>query len=197
MATKSKMLKGGNMSEDFIEDMRIKYEDRIKSLEKELQLQEQAWNSLAEQNQALERSILDLSHPNIQNLLSELNQYRLKTVNVVAFHRLEDRIKEQDRVLMTLVSKDEDCNLWRIKYEQLNKELMCELRDPNGTIWEHAKSLQDKLDEAKELEMELRQTWHEDSEELKARIKELEAENAKFPEIVDRNFRAPNLGEAR
>ena len=123
MATKSKMLKGGNMSEDFIEDMRIKYEDRIKSLEKELQLQEQAWNSLAEQNQALERSILDLSHPNIQNLLSELNQYRAKTVNVVEFHRLEDRIKEQDRVLMTLVSKDEDCNLWRIKYEKLNKEL--------------------------------------------------------------------------
>ena len=111
------------MSEDFIEDMRIKYEDRIKSLEKKLQLQEQAWNSLAEQNQALERSILDLSHPNIQNLLSELNQYRLKTVNVVAFHRLEDRIKEQDRVLMTLVSKDEDCNLWRLKYEKLNKEL--------------------------------------------------------------------------
>lgn len=29
---------------------------------------------------------------------------------------------------------------------EIEKELMAELRDPNGTIWEHAKYLQDKCD---------------------------------------------------
>jgi chromosome segregation ATPase len=32
------------------------------------------------------------------------------------------------------------------KYNDLNNSLMAELRDPNGTIWEHAKTLQDKVD---------------------------------------------------
>ena len=31
----------------------------------------------------------------------------------------------------------------------IEKELMCELRDPNGTIWEHAKRLQDENDALK------------------------------------------------
>lgn len=33
------------------------------------------------------------------------------------------------------------------KYKDLNTELMCELRDPSGTIWEHAEFLQKKNDE--------------------------------------------------
>lgn len=37
---------------------------------------------------------------------------------------------------------------WKKKYEDLNHSLMCELRDPNGTIWEHAASLQRQLDKA-------------------------------------------------
>jgi hypothetical protein len=39
---------------------------------------------------------------------------------------------------------------WEKKYKDLNTELMCELRDPNGTIWEHAKRLQDQLEELQE-----------------------------------------------
>ena len=38
---------------------------------------------------------------------------------------------------------------WKDKYNKLNHELMCELRDPCGTIWEHAKKQQDKMDEMK------------------------------------------------
>jgi chromosome segregation ATPase len=34
-------------------------------------------------------------------------------------------------------------------YTDLDRALMCELRDPCGTIWEHAKKLQDQLDEAR------------------------------------------------
>jgi hypothetical protein len=40
-------------------------------------------------------------------------------------------------------SRDE----WRAKYLQQNKDLGCELRDPNGTIWDHAKQVQADLDE--------------------------------------------------
>jgi len=39
---------------------------------------------------------------------------------------------------------------WKAKYIQQNKDLGCELRDPNGTIWDHAKTLQRELDEARE-----------------------------------------------
>jgi len=40
-----------------------------------------------------------------------------------------------------------DRDRWKARFKKLDKELMCELRDPNGTIWEHAKNLQDQLDE--------------------------------------------------
>ena len=38
---------------------------------------------------------------------------------------------------------------WKAKYIQQNKDLGCELRDPNGTIWDHAKTLQRERDEAR------------------------------------------------
>jgi hypothetical protein len=39
---------------------------------------------------------------------------------------------------------------WKAKYIQQNKDLGCELRDPNGTIWDHTKTLQRERDEARE-----------------------------------------------
>jgi hypothetical protein len=41
-----------------------------------------------------------------------------------------------------------ESNEWKKKFKDLNRELMCELRDPNGTIWEHAASLQNQVDNA-------------------------------------------------
>lgn len=38
---------------------------------------------------------------------------------------------------------------WKAKYIQQNKDLGCELLDPNGTIWDHAKTLQRERDEAR------------------------------------------------
>ena len=38
---------------------------------------------------------------------------------------------------------------WKAKYIQQNKDLGCELMDPNGTIWDHAKKLQAELDAAR------------------------------------------------
>jgi hypothetical protein len=39
---------------------------------------------------------------------------------------------------------------WKAKYIQQNKDLGCEMMDPNGTIWDHAKKLQRELAEARE-----------------------------------------------
>jgi hypothetical protein len=37
---------------------------------------------------------------------------------------------------------------WKAKFLQQNKDLGCELRDPNGTIWSHAATLERERDEA-------------------------------------------------
>jgi hypothetical protein len=37
-------------------------------------------------------------------------------------------------------------NEWKAKYIQQNKDLGCELMDPNGTIWDHAEKLQTERD---------------------------------------------------
>ena len=37
---------------------------------------------------------------------------------------------------------------WKAKFIQQNKELGCEMMDPNGTIWDYAKKLQKDLDAA-------------------------------------------------
>ena len=34
---------------------------------------------------------------------------------------------------------------WEAKFIQQNKDLGCELMDPNGTIWDYAKRLQDEI----------------------------------------------------
>ena len=38
---------------------------------------------------------------------------------------------------------------WKAKYIKQNKDLGCEMMDPNGTIWDYAKKLQAELDEAR------------------------------------------------
>jgi hypothetical protein len=39
---------------------------------------------------------------------------------------------------------------WKSKFIQQNKDLGCELRDPNGTIWDHAKKLQEENERLRE-----------------------------------------------
>lgn len=38
---------------------------------------------------------------------------------------------------------------WKAKYIQQNKDLGCEMMDPNGTIWDYAKTLQRERDDAR------------------------------------------------
>ena len=56
---------------------------------------------------------------------------------------MADEILAREQALRDEVKELKD------KYKKLNHELMCELRDPCGTIWEHAKKQQDKMDELK------------------------------------------------
>jgi len=45
------------------------------------------------------------------------------------------------RLNAVTVERDE----WKAKYIQQNKDLGCEMMDPNGTIWDYAKKLQTEL----------------------------------------------------
>lgn len=66
---------------------------------------------------------------------------------------------------------------WKKKYETLNKELMCELRDPCGTIWEHAKVQQDKIQDLErhlQAETKVADGYHRELVELHARLSEAE-----------------------
>jgi uncharacterized coiled-coil DUF342 family protein len=57
----------------------------------------------------------------------------------------EALVKAKAERVEALRERDE----WKAKYIQQNKDLGCELRDPNGTIWDHAKTLQRELAEAR------------------------------------------------
>lgn len=44
-----------------------------------------------------------------------------------------------------LTQRERERDKWKARYIQQNKELGCEMMDPNGTIWDHAKNLQDQI----------------------------------------------------
>lgn len=77
-----------------------------------------------------------------------------------------------------------DRDHWKARFKKLDKELMCELRDPNGTIWDHAKNLQDERDKFKEeaikgfkLETDVRWWQQMRPEEMRLRCGELSAQD--------------------
>jgi len=57
---------------------------------------------------------------------------------------------------------------WKAKYIQQNKDLRCEQMDPNGTIWDYAKELQAKLDEARKWSA----TLADAGDEIRAQLRE-------------------------
>ena len=52
-----------------------------------------------------------------------------------------DRVVEADFARKLERERDE----WKAKYTQQNKDLGCEMMDPNGTIWDYAKKVQREL----------------------------------------------------
>ena len=53
------------------------------------------------------------------------------------------RLREEQQLhVQTLNERDE----WKAKYIQQNKDLGCEMMDPNGTIWDYAKKLQKDIE---------------------------------------------------
>jgi len=57
--------------------------------------------------------------------------------------------KELAQAILTLIRKREE-QARKAGRSEIEKELMAELRDPCGTIWEHAKRLQDENDRLKQ-----------------------------------------------
>lgn len=51
---------------------------------------------------------------------------------------------EEARALVELLTGlERERDEWKAKFIQQNKDLGCEMMDPGGTIWDHAKKLQD------------------------------------------------------
>jgi len=44
-----------------------------------------------------------------------------------------------------MINAERERNEWKAKYIQQNKDLGCEMMDPNGTIWDYAKKVQHEL----------------------------------------------------
>lgn len=66
----------------------------------------------------------------------------------------EDKVKELTAERDAALKESRE---WKKRFKDLDRSLMCELRDPNGTIWEHAANLQNRLDNAIR---RLRRTMH-------------------------------------
>ena len=58
------------------------------------------------------------------------------------------KTEQLDKVRDELARAREQSDEWKAKYIQQNKDLGCEMMDPNGTIWDYAKKLQAKIDAA-------------------------------------------------
>ena len=69
----------------------------------------------------------------LRDLLQEEQRLHIQTLN----ERDEAR-QWESQALVARIQRDE----WKEKYIQQNKDLGCEMMDPNGTIWDHAKKLQ-------------------------------------------------------
>lgn len=92
---------------------------------------------------------------------------------------------------LAAVTKERD--EWKAKYIQQNKDLGCEMMDPNGTIWDYAKKLQTELpavtkqlNEARDTIAMLTNTLRNNNDAGKAEYEELKAELAAVTEQRDR-----------
>ena len=80
---------------------------------------------------------LERERDKAREYLSLMAEYGTEEINTALVLR--------QKLAFALVERDE----WRAKYIQQNKDLGCELLDPNGTIWDHAQTLQRERDELK------------------------------------------------
>lgn len=56
-------------------------------------------------------------------------------------------IRSHETVYSAVKRVVEERDAWKEKYLQQNRDLGCELRDPNGTIWDHCKLVMAERDE--------------------------------------------------
>ena len=72
---------------------------------------------------------------------------------------------EMEQLERELASVRHERDEWKAKYVQQNKDLGCEMMDPNGTIWEHAAKVQQQRDRLERELAEARQqeTIHYDN----------------------------------
>lgn len=67
--------------------------------------------------------------------------------NLMAHARKLER--ERDEWKEMYIQTNHERGDWKARYVQQNKDLGCEMMDPNGTIWDHAKTLQEENEKLK------------------------------------------------
>jgi hypothetical protein len=91
----------------------------------------------------------------------------------------------------TMEKLERERDEWKEKYIQQNKDLGCELRDPNGTIWDHAKTLQSEVEY---LKSQLTQTQGCVTISRNGYVQELERERDEAREIIAAALKALPVG---
>jgi len=77
---------------------------------------------------------------------------------------------EREHNAMQALAYKAERDEWKAKYIQQNKDLGCELMDPNGTIWDYAKTLQRELAEARAEAQLYRNFYCKSSEEIESTL---------------------------
>jgi hypothetical protein len=92
----------------------------------------------------LESNLGNAAHPVLSSFCRKLERERDEW-KALATQYSGEREHNAMQALAYKAERDE----WESKYIQQNKDLGCEMMDPNGTIWDHAKTLQRERDEAR------------------------------------------------
>ena len=68
----------------------------------------------------------------------------LEEINILK-SKYADHYTEAERITSEIKTVTKQRDEWKAKFIQQNKDLGCEMMDPNGTIWDYAKKLQNEL----------------------------------------------------
>jgi chromosome segregation ATPase len=88
----------------------------------------------------------------------------------------------------TMEKLERERDEWKAKYIQQNKDLGCEQMDPNGTIWDYAKTLQRERDEVRKWSSKLADVGDDlraELDEAREQRDEVEADYKCLAELLD------------
>jgi hypothetical protein len=119
--------------------------DLLNNLERELAESNKLKRKLAEAREQRAAATEELIHlkqwqriTGVSDLIRELDEWKALATQYSV---------EREHNAMQALAYEAERDEWKAKYIQQNNDLGCEQMDPNGTIWDHAATLQRERDE--------------------------------------------------